>query len=290
MLPSRRLNKTARTYFAIVAAAAAVVVVFRIPKCDSLSNMSITVPVAVASGDSAKMTCTYDLESDPLYTVKWYKGRQEFFRYVPKELPHTRVFPWPGINVDVSQSGPNQVVLRDVKRHLSGKYRCEVSADAPSFHTKIVSSWMHVVYPPVGQPVLSLEKRHYTIGDTLKGNCTSPPSSPPSNVTWYLNDKWMNSSYGRSSTSSSGLPASDDAWRSTNTVGLELEVNSFKVGKMRIRCVAELYGVFKTSAETVLDEEKPRLASILGTFSSTGASHTSSYSLLIVIMVSVWMR
>lgn len=45
----------------------------------------------------------------------------------------------------VSQSGPNQVVLRDVQRHLSGKYRCEVSADAPSFHTRIVSSWMHVV-------------------------------------------------------------------------------------------------------------------------------------------------
>lgn len=76
--------------------------VFSYTECNSLSNMSITVPVAVASGDSAKMTCTYDLESDPLYTVKWYKGRQEFFRYVPKELPHTRVFPWPGINVDVS--------------------------------------------------------------------------------------------------------------------------------------------------------------------------------------------
>jgi hypothetical protein len=48
------------------------------------------------------MICSYDLEGDPLYTVKWYKGRSEFFRYVPKELPHTRVFPYPGINVDVS--------------------------------------------------------------------------------------------------------------------------------------------------------------------------------------------
>lgn len=73
-------------------------------ECNSLSNMSITVPIAVACGDSAKLTCTYDLDFDPLYTVKWYKGRQEFFRYVPKELPHTRVFPWPGINVDVSTS------------------------------------------------------------------------------------------------------------------------------------------------------------------------------------------
>lgn len=50
---------------------------------------------------------------------------------------------------------------------------------------------LRVSDPPVGQPVLSLEKRHYTIGDTLKGNCTSPPSSPPSNVTWFLNDKWV---------------------------------------------------------------------------------------------------
>lgn len=106
----------------------------------------------------------------------------------------------------------------------------------------------------------------------------------------------MNSSYGRSS---SGRATLDDASRSTNTVGLELEVNSFKVGKMRIRCVAELYGVFKTSSETVLDEEKPRLASILGTFSSTGKytkpraqyTHTqyniipSEYYIVIVIVI-----
>jgi len=79
----------------------------------------------------------------------------------------------------------------------------------------------------------------------------------------------MNSSYGRPP--SGRVTVSDDyASKSTTTVGLELEVNSFKVGKMRIRCVAELYGVFKTTAETVLDEEKPRLASILATFSSAG--------------------
>lgn len=73
----------------------------------------------------------------------------------------------------------------------------------------------------------------------------------------------MNSSFGRSGRTL------DESLRST-TVGLQLEVNSFKVGKMRIRCVADLYGVFRATSETVLDEEKPRLASILGTFSSTG--------------------
>lgn len=79
----------------------------------------------------------------------------------------------------------------------------------------------------------------------------------------------MNSSYGRPGRTS------DDSLQST-TVGLELEVNSFKVGKMRIRCVAEQYGVFSATAETVLDEEKPRLASILGTFSSAGKHNRSS--------------
>lgn len=67
-----------------------------------LRNVEIRAPLAVPPGSSATLTCHYDLEGDPLYTVKWYKGRQEFFRYVPKELPHTRVFPLPGVNVDVS--------------------------------------------------------------------------------------------------------------------------------------------------------------------------------------------
>ncbi|CAH0392752.1 unnamed protein product [Bemisia tabaci] len=45
----------------------------------------------------------------------------------------------------VSLSGAKQVVLKDVKMELAGKYRCEVSADAPSFHTVMVSAHMHVV-------------------------------------------------------------------------------------------------------------------------------------------------
>jgi len=67
-----------------------------------LRNVGVIVPVAVSPGDTVTLQCSYDLEGDELYTVKWYKGRQEFFRYVPKELPHTRVFPLPGVNVDVS--------------------------------------------------------------------------------------------------------------------------------------------------------------------------------------------
>nr|XP_024220187.1 uncharacterized protein LOC112211966 [Halyomorpha halys] len=111
-----------------------------------LRNVWLKTPVAVAPGQSATLVCLYDLEGEPLYTVKWYKGRQEFFRYVPKEHPHTRVFLQPGINVDVAASGPDRVVIRDVEEHLGGKYRCEVSTDAPNFHTIVVSAYMHVVH------------------------------------------------------------------------------------------------------------------------------------------------
>lgn len=87
----------------------------------------------------------YLISGDPLYTVKWYRGRSEFFRYLPKELPHTRTFPGAGLSVDERKSGPHQVVLMDLTPAMSGRYRCEVSADAPSFDTAMVGGYLTVV-------------------------------------------------------------------------------------------------------------------------------------------------
>lgn len=56
-----------------------------------LKNVSIEIPMAVAAGTTVNMYCRYDLENDDLYTVKWYKG-QEFYRYIPKEMPPIGTF------------------------------------------------------------------------------------------------------------------------------------------------------------------------------------------------------
>lgn len=64
--------------------------------------MTLTMPRAVREGHSVTLGCDYDLEDDPLYSVKWYRDSAEFYRYVPKEEPPTRVFPLPGLHVDVS--------------------------------------------------------------------------------------------------------------------------------------------------------------------------------------------
>ncbi|GLV40102.1 beaten path IIb [Carabus blaptoides fortunei] len=66
-----------------------------------LRSVHLSVPRAVRAGHSVTLGCNYDLEKAPLYSVKWYRGMDEFYRYVPKEEPPTRVFPLPGLKVDM---------------------------------------------------------------------------------------------------------------------------------------------------------------------------------------------
>lgn len=64
--------------------------------------MKLNIPRAVRAGHSVTLGCEYDLEGAQLYSVKWYRGNDEFYRYVPKEEPPTRVFMIQGLRVDVS--------------------------------------------------------------------------------------------------------------------------------------------------------------------------------------------
>lgn len=66
-----------------------------------LRSVRLMLPAAVQAGQTATLICIYDLEGAPLYSVKWYRGQREFYRYVPREIPKTKVFPFPGIQVDV---------------------------------------------------------------------------------------------------------------------------------------------------------------------------------------------
>lgn len=59
-------------------------------------------PPAVERGGSVTLQCVYELQGDDLYCVKWYRGYREFYRYSPTDKPNTKVFPFSGINVDVS--------------------------------------------------------------------------------------------------------------------------------------------------------------------------------------------
>lgn len=62
----------------------------------------VIVPSIVQRGWSVTLLCQYELEGDPLYSVKWYRGIHEFYRYSPSEKQPTKIFPFRGIHVDVS--------------------------------------------------------------------------------------------------------------------------------------------------------------------------------------------
>lgn len=68
----------------------------------TLKDVRVLVPSAVRRGENVDLQCQYDLEGDTLYSVKWYKGKREFFRFTPKENPSLKVFPVTGINVEVN--------------------------------------------------------------------------------------------------------------------------------------------------------------------------------------------
>jgi hypothetical protein len=68
-----------------------------------LKNVTLVVkPPTVMEGQDTTLQCFYDLEGIPLYSVKWYRGRHEFYRFSPSEHPSSKIFPIPGIDVDVS--------------------------------------------------------------------------------------------------------------------------------------------------------------------------------------------
>lgn len=52
--------------------------------------------------EEATLKCDFDMEGDMLYSLKWYKDEQEFYRFVPNDKPKLQIFPVKGVTVQVS--------------------------------------------------------------------------------------------------------------------------------------------------------------------------------------------
>jgi len=68
------------------------------------------------------------------------------------------------------------------------------------------------------------------------------------------------------------LVRSDDPQsRTVTTIGLEMDMESttFLSGRLRVQCVATLFQLYREETEMILEEERPRLASVLGTRESS---------------------
>ena len=76
-----------------------------LPWVSSLLLKKVTVPPFTIGGDTAALVCDYDSQGEEVYSVKWYKGGQEIFRFLPssQDNPMT-VYPRPGVMIDEVRS------------------------------------------------------------------------------------------------------------------------------------------------------------------------------------------
>ena len=69
----------------------------------SLKLVRVSVPQYKVRGDMALLECQYELGgADKLYSVKWYKDNEEFYRYVPRSDTVKQSFKVEGVRVEVS--------------------------------------------------------------------------------------------------------------------------------------------------------------------------------------------
>ena len=73
-----------------------------IHKSTGIKLLKVEIPPHAIRGQDARLICKYDMEGDKLYSIKWYRNGNEFYRYIPSDTPDTTVFNGNGINVDVS--------------------------------------------------------------------------------------------------------------------------------------------------------------------------------------------
>jgi hypothetical protein len=148
------------------------------------------VPDPFILGSSSNLFCNYSWtnpvrEQRPIYSIKWYKENQEFFRFIPSEEPAMVSFDKDGIFVDISRSSAQVVHLRTSHWTTAGSFRCEVTAD--DFETASKSVEATVVAVPQFDPYIGGQTHKYSPGELVELNCTSNSSDPETDLFWYIN-------------------------------------------------------------------------------------------------------
>ncbi|XP_034195108.1 uncharacterized protein LOC117611268 [Osmia lignaria lignaria] len=213
----------------------------------ALRMTALQIPQHVVLNETVRMQCNFNLDNEVLYSVKWYKDGHEFYRYLPRDVPSVQTFRVTGVNVNTQNSTERAVVLNNVNLISSGRYRCEVSAEAPAFQTVSDHADMTVVVLPDEGPRITGGRSRYKVGEVVRMNCTSAPSKPAALLTWFINGDPADSQYLKGP----HITAVDEKGLETAVLGLEFRVTKqhFKRGNMKLKCLATIATVYLQSNE-----------------------------------------
>ncbi|XP_076058894.1 uncharacterized protein LOC143035805 [Oratosquilla oratoria] len=212
---------------------------------DALRVVKVDVPSSVKSGDTVQLVCHYDLEGDHLYSLTWWRGRDQFYQYSPDSISPLTIYTAPGIHVDKHQSGGNVVILKNVSRTSAGVYKCEVLADVPSFEKDSKKSSMDVVVVPETTPHIEVSHSQYSPGEILEANCSLTGAAPPPRLQWMLNGEPITDPNVRLVAGARGNPVLQ--------VRLSLRPQHFtNEGRASLVCTATLQPFYYRTTEAVL--------------------------------------
>ncbi|XP_068084009.1 uncharacterized protein [Anabrus simplex] len=156
----------------------------------------VMIPPVVDIRQNVTLTCRFDVGEERLYSVKWYKDGAEFYRFMPDNYPPCRSLPVVGITLlNDTRCNMENVTLTRLTFNSSGRYRCEISTEAPNFKTVYRISNMTVVALPLDDPMIEGVLSSYFIGDSVRASCISAKSNPPAQLAWFINgveaDGWQ---------------------------------------------------------------------------------------------------
>ncbi|KAF7495472.1 hypothetical protein SSS_05190 [Sarcoptes scabiei] len=213
------------------------IAIFLIESIDSLRITLLDIPSPLVVGESTELTCNYDLEDNVLYSFKWYKDGIEFYRYVPRDYPPIQFLKMSGINVDVHKSTKKSVFLQNVNLSTRGKYRCEISAEAPTFVTAAKEGNLEINVLPSSGPTITTNQNEYAIGDEIVANCTSDRSNLEIILNFTINGQPITNSIDYEVIYSTQV-RSDSLKTSGISLSFLLTEKHLKRGKLKLKCIA----------------------------------------------------
>ncbi|GFS79642.1 c2-set_2 domain-containing protein [Nephila pilipes] len=200
-------------------------------------------------GEPVWLNCSYDLEHDILYSIKWHKNNVEFYRYLPEDYPPEQKYELPGIFLDLAWCKEGYIFMNKTDVNSEGIYRCEVSSEAPSFRTVKAESDMRIYVNPSSAPAIVGVKNQYIIGETVNVTCISAPSRPQAFLKWWINDQEAtNEDLKRPSTKVS----QDGLFTSELILSFKARWHHFRNGRMKLVCEAIISQAHTLRSEEIL--------------------------------------
>ncbi|XP_023327713.1 uncharacterized protein LOC111700878 [Eurytemora carolleeae] len=210
----------------------------------SISLDAVVVPTYKLRGDNATLLCNYRTKPMSLYSLKWYKDEQEFYRFEPWNINRQeQSFPVKGITVDMGESEPSKIRLRKVNFMSSGIYRCEITSKDFEIYEKYEQ--MTVIELPKKAPTITTINgiKQYEVGDMLQLNCTSEPSNPAADLKWEINKELVPDQH---YIFNEQIVHGREGKLYVSRIGLQIRLspNHFHWGKLKVACIGEIKAVF----------------------------------------------